>query len=122
MTAGILSSLLYNWKGQIDHNHDQQKATRYQTGIDRAALLKNELQPFAIKDLKEIGEQQVAFLNDLDQYDLDPRMPLSARFEYVCGCRTNDNEYVVFAYIWFDSLQDAKNYVTKHGMRILGGW
>jgi hypothetical protein len=48
-------------------------------------------------------------------------MKESTKYEYLCGKITND-DYMIFSYIWFDSLADAKEYVKKRGMKIVGGW
>ena len=120
---GIRTALMANWDGVIEHeNHgDPQKEHRYRIGTQRAMLLKKIADPFAVKEL-ESGEQLCAFLAELDKDDLDPGMPLATRFEYICGKRTHENRYQVFAYIWFESLRDARDYVVLHGMKIVGGW
>lgn len=58
----------------------------------------------------------------MEDDDLDSQMPISTQYEYFCGKRTNENNFQVFSYIWFDDYSSVKKYVESHGMNILGGW
>ncbi len=107
---------------EIDHNdrNDPDKIARYNIGRQRAILLQEKAQPFAIQNLE--NEQLCSYVLELSEDDLVRGMPSTTRFEYLCGKRNKDGEYEVFAYIWFDSLESVKTYATSHGMRVLGGW
>ena len=123
MTSGLFHKLLANWPSEITHEHEGKadKELRYTVGTFRLSILQKYCVEFAWSDLEH--ERHVAYLHEIeDEDDLDPRMPESTKYEYVCGVETQENELLLFAYIWFDSLEEAKNYVRSHGMKILGGW
>lgn len=118
---GAFQKLKTGWPIKIDHKHDpfSDKEVRYQVGQERLELLRKNAQDFAYA--VENGDEHVAFLHKLDEGDQDYRMPETTKFEYICGGIKGDR-FILFSYIWFDSLSDAKNYALKHGMKILGGW
>ena len=119
---GITTALVWSWKGVIDHNdrNEPHKIIRYRTGRQRFQFLKNNAQAFAVG--QKDGEEHCAYLVELDADDLDSNMPDTTRYEYFCGKRLQNNEFQIFAYIWFDNLDAVKSYVKSHGMTILGGW
>lgn len=125
---GVLTSLLCNWNGQIFHNHrgDLEKSIRYLVGISRSNFLRNNLEAFAKKGIPDSEgniTQQVAYLVELDEGDADPKMIEGTKFEYLVGNKNPDGSFLIFGYIWFASLADAKSYVSeKHSMNILPGW
>ena len=118
---GIFGKLIGDWPTTISHNskHSEEKQLRYSIGTERLSLLRANAQFFAYADTDQgrIG----AFLCELDEFDLDPRMPESTRFEYLAG-READGEVMLFAYLWFSSLKEAKAYVLRHSMTFVGGW
>jgi hypothetical protein len=119
--CGAFQKLKAYWPLKIEHNHDpfSDKEVRYQVGQERLELLRVNAQEFAY--VVENGEEYVAFLYEFDEGDQDYRMPETTKFEYICG-RLKGEKFVLFSYIWFDTLTDAKNYALKHGMKISGGW
>lgn len=125
---GVLTSLLCNWDGQIVHNHrgDLEKTLRYGVGISRSNFLKNNLEAFAKKDITDSDgniTQQVAYLVELEEGDEDPKMTEGTKFEYLVGNKKPDGSFLIFGYIWFGCLADAKTYASeKHNMIILPGW
>lgn len=125
---GVIISLLWDWDGQIFHNNkgDPEKDLRYAIGVSRYAFLRRNLSPFACKDIVEpdgTTTQEVAYLVELDDGDKDPRMPSVVRFEYLAGHKKAGGSFLIFSYIWFSSISEAKQYVlSKHRMSILPGW
>ena len=78
-------------------------------------------QPFALStDLD--GNHIVAFLVELEEDDLSADMPTTVKYEYVAGSIYPNEDPILFAYLWFSSLEEAKNYVLSKRMRIEGGW
>lgn len=119
---GAFEKLKDLWPSWIKHNHKEgtAKEVRYQVREERLELLREHAENFAYKYTKE--GQQVAYLHRIEEEDLDYRMPKSARYEYICGNLTSE-ECILFSYLWFDSLDDAKSYVEEtHAMNLVGGW
>ncbi len=117
---GAYYDLLFKWTGEIVHNDkNDANAKRYAIGRRRWLFLKKNAQPFAY-ETREDGEQVVAFLVECDS-KLSGDMPPDTKYEYLCGS-IKGNEYVIFAYIWFSSLEDAKSYALEKNMKIKGGW
>lgn len=119
---GIFIYILSEWPLRFEHNdkNSPEKKLRYTIGNDRIAFLRDNAQPFAYAATEQ--GQQVAYLTELDEYDIDPRMPKSTKFEYIAGILTDNSDVRLFAYLWFDSLVSAKEYAKRHGMKIQGGW
>lgn len=118
---GIFFRLIAEWSGEIVHkDKNPENATRYEIGRRRWRFLKANMTPFAYEQRKG-PEEVAAFLIELDEDDLDASMPQETRYEYICGSVKNDQS-VIFAYIWFESLEDAVNYATRKNMTIEGGW
>jgi hypothetical protein len=111
----------------IEHNSndDSEKLARYEIGLQRLRLLRRIAEPFAWgppERTREFGEQAYAFLAPITDDTRSPDMPESARFEYLAGSVVDRSRITLFAYIWFESLSDAKKYVEKRGMTVVGGW
>jgi len=126
---GVLHELLAQWKGEILHNDkDAEKAARYELGRRRWKFLKKHALPFAIQDREVDGvmEQLVAFVVEIEEDDLDPLMPDTTRVEYFCGTKKGEENYVMFAYIWFNSIEEVKAYVQDQekgrNMKLTEGW
>jgi hypothetical protein len=120
---GAYTRCLFTWNTNIhhDHTHDE-KTLRYKIGEDRLAILQAQALPFAYKNSAQ--GQEVAFLNILDEENLDSRMPEWVRCEYLCA-RERDgypSEFIFFSYQWFSSVANAKSFALRHGMQIQGGW
>jgi hypothetical protein len=120
---GVYRKLLWESPPRLSHEHgdDPDRIRRYRIGESRLAFLKEHAKPFAYR-AKADGEQIAAFLAEVDQSDLDPEMPPDTRYEYLAGSVLADGTVVLYAYLWFRSLAEAKQYVLRHGMRIEGGW
>ena len=58
----------------------------------------------------------------VEESDLDPKMPSDTRYEYLAGSVRPDSSTVLYAYLWFRTLENAKEYVRRHGMKLQGGW
>ena len=111
----------------IEHNSndDSEKLARYEIGIRRLRLLRRIAEPFAWgppERAREFGEQLYAFLAPITDDTRSPDMPPTARFEYLAGSVVNHSRVTLFAYVWFDSLKAAKEYVEKRKMTVVGGW
>ena len=104
-----------------EHGDDHEKIRRYKIGESRLAFLRQNVEPFAYLD-KPDGERVVAFLAIVDESDLDPDMPNDTRCEYLAGSIRPDGSTVLYAYLWFRTLDDAKQYAQRHGMKLQGGW
>ena len=120
---GVYQKLLWEFPPRLMHEHgdDPERSQRYKIGENRLAFLRQHAEPFAYS-AHGGGEQIAAFLVELDEADLDPEMLPDTRFEYLAGSVRADGAIVLFSYIWFRSLSDAKQYALRHGMRIEGGW
>ena len=119
---GIYHNFFEHWPDVIERNHnDPQKEIRYNIGQTRLALIQKIAEPFAYSVDHE-NNQFAAFLTVLEEGDLNMKMPESTRAEYICGKKTAEGHFSLFAYIWFDSIEKAKEYASKKGMRIEGGW
>jgi hypothetical protein len=127
---GAFVKLLSNFPNSFQHNHhsdDQKRVIRYLIADDRITVLERFAEPFAIGPLERAkhGEQVVSYLVPRNEDYWDHRIPDEVRFEYFAGAikESNDGEtYVLFAYLWFESLCQAREYVEKQGQAILGGW
>lgn len=118
---GSFIKFKWRWPSCIEHNHsDPEKSLRYQIGSERLHFLKNFSQNFAYEE-NENGDSILAYLVELDSEDLDNRMPQTTKYEYICG-KISENSFLLFSYLWFESLDDAKVYVQRKNMTILGGW
>lgn len=119
---GAFYKLLWYWPVNISHNdrNIEEKKKRYEIGQSRMKFLQKNLEPFAYGNTDD--SQIVALVNELDKFDRDFRIPENFNIEYVAGKITSNQECVVFAYIWFESIQAAKSYAEMHQMKVLGGW
>jgi hypothetical protein len=111
----------------IEHNSkdDPLKLRRYDVGLRRLRLLRRIAQPFAWgphERARETGEQVYAFLVPVTDDSRTADMPDEVRFEYLAGTVKDRSQVTLFAYIWFNSLMDAKEYVKNKGMTVVGGW
>jgi hypothetical protein len=111
----------------IEHNSndDSEKLARYEIGLRRLRLLRRIAEPFAwgpAERAREVGEQLYAFLAPITDDTRSPDMPPAARFEYLAVSVVNHSRVTLFAYVWFDSLKAAKEYVEKRNMTVVGGW
>lgn len=111
----------------IEHNpgDDPTKKARYDVGLRRLRLLRRIAQPFAWgppERARELSEQIYAFLAPVTDETRSSDIPDSVQYEYLAGSVVDRSRVTLFAYIWFDSLDDAKKYVRKRGMTIVGGW
>lgn len=120
---GVYQKLLWEFPPRLTHEHgdDPNRIRRYHIGESRLAFPKEHAEPFAYL-AKGDGEQVVAFLVELDEFDLDVGMPTDTRYEYLAGSMLPEGKTVLYAYLWFRSLTDAKDYVLRHSMKIEGGW
>jgi hypothetical protein len=120
---GAFSKFLWQLPPVFSHEHhgNLEKASRYTIGESRLAFLKRHGEAFAYL-AKPTGEQVVAFLVALDDDDRDPGMPDTTCYEYFAGSLTAEGSVVLYAYLWFATLADAKAYAIRHGMTLEGGW
>lgn len=63
-----------------------------------------------------------AFLVPVTEDTKSSLLSEKVKFEYLVGSVIERRIFKLFGYLWFESLQDAKDYVTKKGMTIVGGW
>ena len=118
---------LWNFPILIEHeNHgDPQKIHRYSIGLQRISLLRRLADPFAFgptERARETGEMVYAFLIPVTDDTSSPDIPDDIQYEYLAGSITDRHQIKLFAYMWFKSLAEAKDYVTKKGMKLIGGW
>lgn len=111
----------------IEHNSKDlpEKLARYDIGLRRLRLLRRFAQPFAwgpTERARELGEQVYAFLVPVTDDLRSNEIPESVRYEYLAGHVVERTRVTLFAYMWFDSLSQAKDYVLKRGMTLVGGW
>jgi hypothetical protein len=121
------SLFLDNFPIFIEHNSKgvPDKLARYDIGLRRLRFLRRFAQPFAwgpTQRARELGEQVFAFLVPITEDTRSNDIPESVRYEYLAGCVSKDKRATLFAYMWFESLNDARQYVLNHGMTIVGGW
>ena len=121
------SFFLANFPVRIEHNseNDPAKLHRYDVGLRRLRLLRGRAQSFAWgphERAKSIGEQVYAFLVPVDDDIRSADLPDKVCFEYLAGSVVGRSKITLFAYLWFDSLDEAKEYVKARGMTIVGGW
>jgi hypothetical protein len=111
-----------SWPLEINHNNKRKpdKILRYEVGNERLSLLRLKMEFFAFGDTEQ--GKNAAFLAKVNEFDLDYRMPKDTRYEYLAGRETQDGKIILFSYIWFCSLSQAKEYVLKKGMKLVGGW
>ena len=120
---GSYSRFKWHFPASIIHNDgkDPDRIKRYSIGRRRISFLKNNCQPFAFGSDSD-GNHTVAFLVELELDDLSADMPLTMKYEYIAGSIYPNEDPILFAYLWFNSLNEAKNYVLGKKMKLEGGW
>jgi hypothetical protein len=118
---------IWNFPLVIEHeNHgDPERVLRYSIGLQRLRLLRRFAEPFAFGPLeraKEHGEMIYAFLIPVTEDTRSSLLSEKVKYEYLVGSVIERKIFKLFGYLWFESLAEAKNYVTKKEMTIVGGW
>lgn len=118
---------LWNFPLLIEHeNHgDPERIRRYSIGLQRLRLLRRFAEPFAFGPLEralEQGEMIYAFLIPVTEDIKSPSIPEQVQYEYLVGSIVERKKFKLFGYLWFDTLDAARDYVTKKDMTIVGGW
>jgi hypothetical protein len=123
MADEIYQYFFDNWPQKIEHNSKKsaEKEYRYSIGTSRLAILREFARPFAKCFLTDRAHYAV-FLHVFDESDRDFRMPEKTRCEYVCGKKSLGGEYILFAYLFFNSINEAIVYAQKKGMSVEGEW
>ena len=121
------SHFLWNFPLLIEHeNHgDPERIRRYGIGLQRLRLLRRFAEPFAFGPLErgqEHGEMIYAFLVPVTEDIKSPLIPEQVQYEYLVGSIVERKKFKLFGYLWFETLDAARDYVTKKGMTIVGGW
>lgn len=71
---------------------------------------------------KEHGEMIYAFLVPATEDTRSSLLSNKVKYEYLVGSVIERKIFKLFGYLWFESLAEARDYVTKKGMTIIGGW
>ncbi len=118
---------IWNFPLIIEHeNHgDPERIRRYGIGLQRLRLLRRFAEPFAFGPLdraKEQGEMIYAFLVPVTEETRSSLLPDKVKYEYLVGSVIERRLFKLFGYLWFETLHDARDYVTRKEMTIVGGW
>jgi len=119
---GAFTSLLGELP-EVQHNDqgDPEKVLRYRVLRDRIELLERIAVPFG-SSVRLSGEFLHAFVVELEEGEVDSRMPEGTLVEYfVCSDKVGGNRSII-AYLWFASVADAITYGERHGLVILKGF
>jgi hypothetical protein len=57
-----------------------------------------------------------------DRRDKSSLLPEKVKYEYLVDSVIERRMFKLFGYLWFETLLDAREYVTKKEMTIIGGW
>lgn len=119
---GAFTSLLGRLP-EVQHNDqgDPEKVLRYSVCRERAQFLERNAVPFG-SSFRTSGEEIHAFIVELEQCEVDPRMRPGTTVEYFACSITPTGERLTIAYLWFASVAEAAAYGKRHGMSLLKGF
>ena len=63
-----------------------------------------------------------AFLVPVTDDTRSSLLPDKVKYEYLVGSVTERRLFKLFGYLWFETLHDARDYVIRKEMTIVGGW
>jgi hypothetical protein len=120
-----MSDLEFSTTIEHENHGDPERIHRYSIGLQRLRLLRRFAEPFAygpFERAREHGEMIYAFLVPVTEDIRSSLLSEKVKYEYLVGSVVDRRMFKFFGYLWFESLQDAKEYVTKKEMTIVGGW
>ena len=108
---------------EVAHNDrgDPEKVLRYQVLRSRIGFLERHAVPFGATVLPT-GDQILCFVVALEEGDEHRAMPPHTKVEYL-ACKVGaDGSRITFAYLWFPSLTEAREYALRKGVNVMKGF